>query len=37
MGLSFFISQNIKKLSEKADNFLILFKPQIKIKIISTQ
>ena len=36
MGLSFFISPKIKKQSEKADNFLTLFKPQIKLNI-STQ
>lgn len=36
MGLSFFISPKIKKQPEKADNFLIIFKPQIKLNI-STQ
>ena len=36
MGLGFFISPKIKNSLKKADNFLILFKPQIKLNI-STQ
>ncbi len=36
MGLGFFISPKIKKQPEKANNFLIIFKPQIKLNI-STQ
>lgn len=36
MGLGFFISPKIKKQPEKADNFVIIFKPKIKLNI-STQ